>query len=636
MGVCIKAFFAFMTIGASAVDPKKANKSIRAEAKEDNEKFQEIGKGTQAMKARRAEEKKKKKPGLPRTRLARDIPQHIKNHTRHVTAQMTAIPISHIGGCGEKMRIGLKKTPEAEAVWKGLNFNLKPQSKSLQFLQASEHPGRNSMAVPGAGADQVMKDVGKSTTGTVDGTEPYVTVLKDGFFEQGCHHDVMYKSGDKYGNHWDEYKKGDIDVSIVRYKELVLEHDRKAMTPTVCFEFCRTVPNMVYFGLVNGGTCYCTPYFTPGAGNYPPRDTRGAHCDSPCPGDETTMCGNMDGKSSVFEMHLCDDTATDLTEALDGAKQALDYFMETSMLAKKIGEKMIVSAMALQKAAGLTGAPGASDMAQKAMAASKSLTQAFLMDSIMTAGASKYTRLLTAYHLGKDTEGKDFLKPANAEAAELATHNMKANMGSVISLAKSIHEEIKLCYPIVDSVSFGDAPYDGDSAAMKIQPLLDGEELAEPDFRVASYAYDTTYVPAQSSCSGAYIGLPMMGLGQPACALACEATVYPDVCVGYSFYTVTGGDDICFLMKDIAIVETFVGPEVALLQKGKAEAEPAAAFCGIKMSMLTTGYKPSGGWKKTDRSFGGGAGIALSQDVTEYDVTDKKSVTLGTVTMEHV
>merc|ERR1719379_1370371 len=212
-------------------------------------------------------------------------------------------------------------------------------------------------------------------------------------------------------------------------------------------------------------------------------------------------------------------------------------------------------------------------MAQKAMAASKSLTQAFLMDSIMTAVASKYTRLLTAYHLGKDTEGKDFLKPANAEAAELATHNMKANMGSVISNPKKIHQEVKLCYPVVDSVSFGDAPDGGDAAAMKLQPLLDGTEQAEPDFRVASYAYDTTYVPAHSSCTGPIIGLPMVGLGQPGCALACEATIYPDLCIAYSFYTVTGGDDLCFLLKEIDVVETYSGPKAALLQKGKAEIE---------------------------------------------------------------
>lgn len=618
-----------MALGASASDPVP-----------DSEKFKDIGKNTKAMKERWAELKKKQKPGLPRTRLARDIPQHIKNRTRHhtVAADMTVIPVSHLGACGQKLKLGLKKTAEVEKVWKlDALKDIKPMSRMMRgsLVQTHEHPGRDSYSVPGAGADQVPKDIGKSTTGTIDGTEPFVTVLKDGFFEQGCHHDVMYKSGDKYGSHSDEYKKGDIDVSIVRYNEVVLDFDRKPMTPTVCFEFCRTVPDMVYFGLVNGRTCYCTPYFTPGAGNYPPRDSRGAHCDAPCPGDPTTMCGNTDGKSSIYEMHLCDDTATDLAESMDGAKQALDYFMETALLAQDLGEKMIVSAMALEKSAGLSGAPAASDMALEAQALSKSMTQAFLMDGIMTTGAGKYTRLLTAYKLGKDTEGKDFLKPANAEAAEIAIHNMKANMGSVISNAKKIHEEIKLCYPVVDSVSFGDSPDGGDSAAMKLQPLLDGEELAEPDFRVASYAYDKSYVPAQSTCKGSIIGLPMMGLGQKGCALACEATVYPDACVAYSFYTVTGGDDLCFLLKDVQVVETFVGPEPSLLQKGTAEAEPLAGFCGAKMSLLATGFKPIE-WKNTKRSLGGGAGIALSQDVKEYSVPDKAEAKMGTVALERV
>merc|ERR1719453_1414441 len=204
--------------------------------------------------------------------------------------------VNSLGGCGRKLnakKMGLKKSAKAATLWKNSLLQVSKSVSSFRGKKAPEHPGRESFSVPGAGADQVLKDVGKSTTGTIDGTEPYVTVLKDGFFEQGCHHDIMFKSGDKYGSYSDEYKKGGIDVSIVRYNEVVLEHDREAVTPTVCFEFCRTVPDMVYFGLVNGRTCYCTPYFTPGAGNYPPRDSRGAHCDAPCPGDETIMCGNM-------------------------------------------------------------------------------------------------------------------------------------------------------------------------------------------------------------------------------------------------------------------------------------------------------------------------------------------------------
>merc|ERR1719388_661078 len=172
----------------------------------------------------------------------------------------------------------------------------------------------------------------------------------------------------------------------------------------------------------------------------------------------------------------------------------------------------------------------------------------------------------------------------NAKAAEAATRAMKASTGAVISGAAATHEEIKLAYPVVDSISFGDAPDGGDAAAMALQPLVDGEEQPEPDFRVASYAFDTTYVPAHSSCTGPVIGLPMMGLGKKGCALACEATVYPAVCIGYSFYTLTGADDLCFMFSDIFVVETFTGPEALLQTAGtKAQkADPASAYCGIK------------------------------------------------------
>merc|ERR1719197_229016 len=96
------------------------------------------------------------------------------------------------------------------------------------------------------------------------------------------------------------------------------------------------------------------------------------------------------------------------------------------------------------------------------------------------------------------------------------------------------------------------------------------------DFRNAAYGFDPTYNPKHSSCTGVLIGSPMMGLGKSGCALACEATVYPDVCVGFSHYTLTGADDICFMFADVETVETFTGPSLLQLQRGaKADAQRA-------------------------------------------------------------
>ena len=41
------------------------------------------------------------------------------------------------------------------------------------------------------------------------------------------------------------------------------DRPKVSMTPKACFNFCRTVPGMLFFGLIYGRDCYCTPYFTP-------------------------------------------------------------------------------------------------------------------------------------------------------------------------------------------------------------------------------------------------------------------------------------------------------------------------------------------------------------------------------------
>lgn len=583
------------------------------------DKFRDLGKKTKNVAKHWAKQiEKKEGPKLPTEKLSK-IPQRYKNHTSSVPIPQvdSAIPMSMLGGCGRKLAAkNLKKSPKAAKLWK--NSLLQVQG-GLRGKKAPEHPGEESFAVPGAGATQTMADEGRSTPGSVDGQEPYVTVLKDGFFEVGCFFDTMLSAGDLYGNDKDKYNMGHANVAIALYDELLLDADKGPMTPTVCFEFCRTLPDMVFFGIANGQTCYCTPYYQPKPGDE-------STCNQPCPGDNTLMCGNMKGKSSIYEMHLCNDVAEDLTVSLEAAKDAMDYYMETALLAQEIGDKMTATGKALQKVGGLSGAPGAGDNAQKAMVASKALTQAFMSES------ETYEKCYAAYKLGKDQEGLDMTVSANAIAAEHATKDMKSTVGAVISGAAATKAKLVLAYPILDQVVFHDEPDGGDAAAMKLKPYVDGDELKLADFRNAAYGFDPTYAPKHSSCTGVLIGSPMMGLGKSGCGLACEATVYPDMCVGFSHYTLTGADDICFMFMDIQDVETFVGP--ALIQTGgKADADPAAAYCGIKLSFLNQGYKPRGDWKKTSRDFGG-AVFESKDEITEYSVPGASELVLGAVTLK--
>merc|ERR1719389_1422512 len=145
--------------------------------------------------------------------------------------------------------------------------------------------------------------------------EPFETVLKDGFLEVDCVKDYMYYRGDKFGDNKYDYKlEPTSNVSIVHYEDYVAKEDRVPMTQKVCFEFCRTVPYMGFFGIVNGRGCYCTPFFKP-------MESDSTQCDAVCEGDNTLMCGGK-SKSSVFAMHMCASTGDDLS-ARSGAAGSL-------------------------------------------------------------------------------------------------------------------------------------------------------------------------------------------------------------------------------------------------------------------------------------------------------------------------
>merc|ERR1719375_2250959 len=158
--------------------------------------------------------------------------------------------------------------------------------------------------VPGAGIDKF---------------KPFETVLKDGFLEVDCVRDYMYERGDKFGDNKHDYKLGPVsNVSIVHYEAFVAKEDRVEMTQKVCFEFCRTIPNMGFFGIVNGRGCYCTPYFEAMASD-------SSQCDAVCEGEKTLMCGGK-SKSSIFTMHMCASTEEDLA-----ARQATATGMEATL-----------------------------------------------------------------------------------------------------------------------------------------------------------------------------------------------------------------------------------------------------------------------------------------------------------------
>merc|ERR1719420_2171022 len=269
------------------------------------------------------------------------------------------------------------------------------------------------MAQPKAGAAQVLKDEGRSITGTIDSAEkdktvtPYVKIFKDGYSFSLCAKDSMYDFGDKYGLNKDQFKQHHLNISIVKYSDIVLKENQKAMTPKVCFEFCRTVPNMVYFGLRTGKDCYCMPFFTKA-------ESGTEICDYPCPGDPVQMCGGKT-KSGLFEMHMCADTAGDLLYSAVNAEQELVYMYDTVFMTDKIANWLDTTGQALQKIAGKGGDPGAADLAQLAINEAVSL-----FDASTGWGVCKgqYVMLLELYREAKPMYKADFSFAEEIQKAE--------------------------------------------------------------------------------------------------------------------------------------------------------------------------------------------------------------------------
>merc|ERR1719262_1675962 len=278
---------------------------------------------------------------------------------------------------------------------------------------------------------------------------------------------------------------------------------------------------------------------------------------------------------------------------MTGAKEALDFFFEQATLSVDLAKSTVKAGAALEKVAGLAGSPVGSSMGMKAKQSTKDLSQTYKV------GDKMYDELLAAYEIGDGLKGEDFTDATKATEAEHATAKMKELTGPVLGEADAMYALVKLSYPGAAAL-LGDEPEKGDGAAA----ALAGDMPF--DYRVASYAMDPMFPAGLSACKGPIIGAPIFGLDVTDCGKACSGTVYPEKCVGFSHYTVDKGD-LCFMLSDVEELMTFSCPDApkACIPKNNEAADscsPSAA-CYIKMSEISTGYKPKAEWKKTSRCF---------------------------------
>jgi len=347
-----------------------------------------------------------------------------------------------------------------------------------------------------------------------------VSVLKDGFSETACIKDYMFHHGDAFGSNKHTYEIADrANVTIVHYKAVVASEDQKAMSQEVCFEFCRTVPDMLFFGLTAGRDCYCEPYFQMTSG-----DT--SKCEATCEGSPTTMCGGMT-KSSIFEMHLCADTANDLEEVVGKAGDLASNMEGVGNEAETTASDMQDIGAAGQDMFGKAGDPTASDLMQQAK---------------VFAGEVQHASEDTLKIFGKLDELKkkaDGMKEGDFTSFEVITEAE----ATIDEMEKTVAEGEASLEATLDLLGLAQGK------KIDLEALEEegkgGEQIKQ--YKNIMYFVDPAAEEMPSTCGGDLIKKPMVAATPNVCALACDAEGI--ACAGFSYFGHGAGtsESICFL-----------------------------------------------------------------------------------------
>mmetsp|Transcript_116283 Transcript_116283/g.205621 ORF Transcript_116283/g.205621 Transcript_116283/m.205621 type:complete len:492 (-) Transcript_116283:94-1569(-) len=432
--------------------------------------------------------------------------------------------------------------------------NCRRHKRHAAMVQRVNSTANSSIKLPGTGMDTAVSS-GELSTGTL---------YMDGFSNVGCIKDYMFYHGDKHGDNKYSYEIGDTSrVSITIYNDMVPKEDQQAMTPDVCFDFCRVQKHMSFFGIQNGRTCYCAPFVEAMSGD-------DAVCDAPCEGDAGVICGSK-SKSTAFEMHSCDDTAEQLTTALTTFTELTAKVKTSATALKTSAAYMITKSNSLQESFGKAGDPVVGDLFQKALV---SATDA---QEVATKALDFETAQAGLVSTAEALKSKDMSAFENANAADEAIALIAKGTAGATTQLSSVNT----------------------SASEYMPYLLTGapasKEEAKQYYNIM-YFIDRSYENTTATCGGDIADVDM-GLTKDGCAAKCDDidSAQTPACVGFLY--VPGEpkgdlanlpDSFCFMFGKFTSVQYYTGCNTTslFLQAKRAD---KGTMCYGKLSKFSGG-----------------------------------------------
>jgi len=434
-------------------------------------------------------------PPFPKNNIAANMAKML------IITTLLAVSTSALAMSGGFLRnVEIHSQPDYK--WQcGLESGLRILPGAAAFLQDEvEEAEMDTEYLETAPFNQVAPGAGMTKSAIV----PFTTVLKDGFMKTDCLVDEMYSHGDKHGRNKHSYNQAKVSgVSIIHYDDFIDKLDRKPMSHDVCFEFCRTVPQMGAFGITNGRHCYCAPYYRAIALDDTP-------CDAPCDGNPSQMCGGKK-KSTVFVMHQCNDAKANVDALLTKAatqKGSFDAkYAKIGGLNASILSEVAFFAPLFAQVADVTAAT----QFQTATAEAVELQRA-----LSAADRAAATELTTKVGLATTLSAEGmaaFTNPVKLKQAEALQIDIKKLMVILAAEEVKFDKLIALAENAVDK---------NGSAAV---------------YRSAMYFADKKYETAPSVCGGKALGKPIMAKNEDSCASACDASMHASrPCTAFQYF----------------------------------------------------------------------------------------------------
>jgi len=369
-----------------------------------------------------------------------------------------------------------------------------------------------------------------------DAIEPFQMVTKDGFLMTACVKDAMLEHGDKFGNGKHRYKmESTANVSIVHYAEIIPKEDREKMSINKCFDFCRTVPNMVYFGLHAGRDCYCTPYYKPMPGD-------SSNCDEVCEGEPSQMCGGK-VQSSIFEMHSCADTRSDLEDIITEVEDKIFFhFQDLATHLKDVADEGTADAQALQEVFGAAGGPATSNFMQEAK-----VYAGEMLDAVGEA-QKLIDAMQDPYDAASASVNRNLQNFDNIKVAEDAIKELKDGLSAAVDITDKMKKLMHAGHPVS---LMGEEGYRSTDAAKQYYPIM---YFVDDEFKSKYVKEKATMFQHATTCQGTLLQIVFGGVMDD-CAHACDGL--PGKCDGFQFMDFNDG--MCLLFESVKAVQHWTG-----------------------------------------------------------------------------